>query len=511
MTSKRNANTPYFPFLDNLDIDQDVKSRLSINLANIYSGNNEVLVSPIAKEHGAENILSEWSKVFNGNREIMNDTLIKIEESQQLKCGPRSISIPWKERWEQTREYFDTSTVVYDSLDATPEALRSKGRLRPLDAAKAANFLKNSTNSGLPFYTKKGKVKDRLVKRFDYYLNRKDPCVLFTRTQEMRKTRDVWGYPMADTLNEMKFYRPVLEYQKKIHWRTSLLGPDYVNKKLTHIILKARELGLNLISVDFSSYDRSLKRGLQFKIMEYYKFMFQEKYHSDLEYICNRKSTIGLVTPDGVMQGEHGEPSGSTFTNEDDSIGQFIISRDSGVLVSDLFDIQGDDGVYAIHDDKLPSFFGSFKRYGFIVNEDKSDKSYDYLVYLQNLYHIDYMKNGVIGGIYPTFRALNRILYQERWSNFEDYDIEGSDYYAIRAISILENCKHHPLFEKLVRFVIKYDKYSLRTSQKGIRNYIKMISDSSGTEGILVNQYGDDIRGINRFETVKLIKRMNKA
>jgi len=509
--SKRNANTPNFPFLDNLDIDQDVKLRLSINLASIYSGNKEVLVSPIAKEHGADKILSEWNLVFNGNREIMNDVLIQIEESQQLKCGPRSISIPWSERWEQTRKYFDMSSVVYSALDATPEALRDRGILRPLSVANAVKLLKNNTNSGLPFYTRKGKVKDRLVKRFDHYLSRKDPCVLFTRTQEMRKTRDVWGYPCADTLNEMMFYKPILDYQKRLNWRSALIGPDAVNKSLTRMIIEARSRGLYLISVDFSSYDRSLKQDLQYKIMEYYKYLYQDKEHSRLDYICDRKSTIGLVTPDGVMKGPHGEPSGSTFTNEDDSIGQFIISRDSGALVNGLFNIQGDDGVYAIHEDKIQSFFNSFKRYGLELNVDKSDKSLDYLIYLQNLYHVDYMKNGVIGGIYPTFRALNRILYQERWSNFEDYDIEGSDYYSIRAISILENCKHHPLFEKLVRFIIKYDKFSLRTSQKGIRNYVKMVSESSGIEGVLYNQYGDNIKGINNFDTVKLINRINRA
>lgn len=508
---KRNANTPYFPFLDKLDIDQDVKSRLSINLSGIYSGNDNVLITPIAKVKSPEFILSEWSKVFNGNRDRMNDILIEIEESQQSKTGPRSKSLPWSERWEQTVKYFEDTTVDYSALDAFPDAPRDKGCLRPLSIAQAIKFLKNGTNSGLPHYTRKGKVKDRLVSKFEYYLSRKDPCVLFTRTQEMLKTRDVWGYPMADTLNEMMFYKPVLDYQKKLHWRAALKGPKEVDHRLTHIINEAKMRGLELISVDFSNYDRSLKRDLQFKIFEYYKYLFQSSYSSRLHDICDRKSSIGLVTPDGIMQGFHGEPSGSTFTNEDDSIGQYIISRDSGALEDDLFNIQGDDGVYAIQPDKVVSLYSNFKRYGIDINEDKSSRSSDYLIYLQNLYHIDYQKKGVIGGVYPTFRALNRILYQERWSNFEDYDILGSDYYSIRAISILENCKHHPLFENLVRFVLKYDKFGLRPTQKGIRQYVNMLSDSSGIEGIIQNQYGDDVKGMNSFETVKLIKRIDKA
>jgi len=509
--ANRHADRPYFPFLDKLDIDQDVKSRLSINLANVYSGNSDVLLTPMAREHGASAILSSWDKVFQENKQVMNDVLLNLEENQSSKTGPRSISKPWSERKIGTRLYFEQTQVDYSSLDATPQALHDKGILRPISVAKAINFLKNNTNSGLPFYTRKGKVKDRVLARFEYYLNRNDPCVLFTRTQEQAKTRDVWGYPIADTLNEMRFYRPLLDYQKKLHWRSSLLGPDFVSKRMTYIINKAMSSNLDLISIDFSSYDRSIKRDLQLKISQYYKYLFQSQYHNEIDFIVNRKSTIGLVTPDGIYQGPHGIPSGSTFTNEDDSIAQRIISLKSGVVIGDLFDIQGDDGVYAVHSDKVISLFNVFNRYGVDANDEKSYRSKDYLIYLQNLYHKDYEKNGVIGGIYPVYRALNRILYQERWSNFEDYEMSGSDYYSIRTISILENCKHHPLFKELVKFVLKFDKYGLRPSQKGIRQYIKMLSESSGIEGILVNQYGDNIKGLRSFDTVKLIKELSKA
>lgn len=510
--AKLNANHPNFPFLSDLDIDQDVKSRLSINLARIYSGNSDILMTPIASHNDIDRIKSEWDKVFQGNREKMNDTLLDLEESQRAKMGPRSISVPWSERWEGTAGYFETSDIDYSTLDATPQAPRDKGKLRPISLSNANDYLKNSTNSGLPFYVKKGLVKERVLANFNYYLSRKDPCVLFTRTQEQAKTRDVWGYPIADTLNEMMYYRPLLDYQKRLSWRTALLGPDYVSRKLTHIITQAMSVGLQLISVDFSNYDRSIKQGLQRVVNSYYKYLFQEKYHSDLDYICERKSTIGLVTPSGVMSGPHGVPSGSTLTNEDDSIAQYIISRDSGVLDPDLFDIQGDDGVYAVDPDKVVSLFNNFKKYGITINESKSYKSDCYLIYLQNLYHNDYRdRKGVINGIYPTYRALNRILYQERWSNFEEYKIEGSDYYSIRTICILENCKHHPLFEKLVTLVLKYDKYNLRLSRKGLGQYVKMISETSGIEGVLINQYGDNINGIKSFETVKLINRLNKA
>lgn len=501
-----------FKFLDSLDIDQDVRRRLSINLSNIYSGSDDVFVSPIAKEHGPSKLLSEWDKVFQENKHLMNDVLIGKEENQRTKFGPMSISKPWKERKDGTKSYFENTKIDYSKLIGLLPDRSFKGRFRPMILKEAIKLLKNNTNSGLPFYTRKGKIKSRLLERFDKYLTRKDPCVLFTRTTELRKTRDIWGFPIADTLNEMRFYKPVLEYQKNcVNYRSALNGPIAVDKALTYIIEQAREEQLELISVDFSSYDRSIKPGLQRLVAKYYKYLFQEKYWPEIDYITDRKCTIGLVTPDGVLTGEHGEPSGSTFTNEDDSIAQTMIAMNSGILLEDLYEVQGDDGVYAIRSSDVEKFYDTFKRYGLELNVDKSDRSRDYLVYLQNLYHIDYKKNGIIGGIYPVYRALNRILYQERWSNFEDFGLMGKDYYAIRTISILENCKHHPLFENLVKFILKYDKYGLRPTQQGVKDYIKMINETSGVEGILFNKYGDNVKGLKSFETVKLINSLRGA
>ena len=155
------------------------------------------------------------------------------------------------------------------------------------------------------------------------------------------------------------------------------------------------------------------------------------------------------------------------------------------------------------------SLYNAFKKFGLNVNVDKSFESSNYLVYLQNLYHPDFKKDGVIGGVYPTFRALNRIIYQERWANFEDYGIKGKDYYAIRTLSILENCKNHPLFEKLVKFILSKDKYNLEITSSGISDYVKFMSDTEGTQGLIVNQYGDDLSGIRNWDSFLLVKSLS--
>lgn len=513
--SKKIANQ--FPFLDQLDIDSDVRRRLSDHLRRMVEGNSDVYVTPYAKRKSPDAILAEWDKVFQANLRKMDDPdhiLIEIEISQKEKFSPRSIAKPWSERRESVDAHFGKEDIDCSSIpiqigpqgmEHPPEKRRF---LRPISLESSSKLMKPNTNSGLPYYTRKGKVLQRTLDRFDEILDKYKICIAFTRTQEQGKTRLVWGYPLAITLYEMRYYRPLLDYQKRQTWRAALLGPEEVSKAMTRIVNRAVKSKLTLVSIDFSAYDASIGTELICKAFAYIKELYQTRYHDDLDYICRVNSTIGLLTPDGIRTGPHGEPSGSTFTNEVDSIVQWLVANISEVIESGLYQIQGDDGVYAVKHDKVTSLYNAFKKFGLNVNEDKSYLGSDFCVYLQNLYHIHYEKDGLIGGIYPTYRALNRIIYQERWSDFEDFGINGRDYYAIRTITILENCKYHPLFQDLVKFVVSLGKYSPLPSSDGIQKYIEMIEASSGTEGILINQYGDDIRGIRSFESYKLIKGM---
>jgi hypothetical protein len=494
-----------FNFLSSLNVSKDVEMKLSSNLQSIVSGSDEVIENPILLRKPAETILKEWDVVYEANIGLVNSVLRDLEASNRSKFGPRSISLPWEDRRAGVLAYFEPESVSKMPQTQLSKVLRQN--LRPKDIPTAIKLLKNNTNSGLPFYTKKGNVKENYVKNWSELLERRDPCVLFTRTQEKSKTRNVWGYPMADTLFEMTFYGPILDYQRKLDWRNSLIGSDAVNRKLTSIILHAMRNKLKLLSIDFTLYDTSVKTTLQEACFDYFKMLFQPKYHKSLDRIFKRFNTIGLITPDGVYSGPHGVPSGSTFTNEVDSVAQYLIATAYG-LVSNVFDIQGDDGVYAVQDpDSLKDFFRSF---GLNVNEEKSYVHDDCLIYLQNLYHIDYIKDGIIGGIYPTYRALNRILYLERYIDFVGDDIKGKDYFSIRTICILENCKFHPLFRDLVELVYKSDKYKLAYSDEGLAKYIERFDKSNGVANVLKFRYEDEPSGLNDFETVKIIRELNQ-
>lgn len=491
---KLEAKKGYINDLNNLDLDQDVKSRLSLHLDSTFKGSDEVYLTPMAKEHGPESLLKLFDKVFEVNKSKMNSILLDLEYSNKAKVGPRSIAVDWSQRSKSLTVSFESGNTRTKRRLGTMIGPRN---LRPLSLENALKLLKNDTNSGLPYYTRKGKIKERVLDKFDTLLKRMDPCILFTRTQEQSKTRNVWGFPIADTLNEMRYYSPLLQYQRKLSYRSALVSPDQVSASISALINKAKSASRQvLVSIDFSAYDTSVKKSLQMEAFKYIKSCFQSKCESEIQYIADRFLSIGILTPVGVIKGEHGVPSGSTFTNEVDSIVQALISTTLDYVSLEDFQVQGDDGVYLVPEDKVDDLFSHFESYGLSVNKEKSYSDSNYAIYLQNLFHSDYSNNGIIGGIYPVYRALNRILYQERWSNFEDFDMSGKDYYSIRTICILENCKHHPLFKEIVTFVRAHDKYSLVTTDNGIASYVQMMNKTKGAGEILNHQYGDDVSGI---------------
>jgi hypothetical protein len=498
-------------FLENLsqefEIDKSAKDKLALNLTRIWLGNNDVYESPFAKGLSADELFNAFnSEVFEPNKSKLNDKLIEIELGQRNKYGPDSIAEPWskwKSKFYTTFEGKSPPDIERYFIEETPH------NLRPTSIAKAAGKLRNSTNSCLPFMNRKGDSKQKAAKSFSLEEARRYPCVLFTRTQESKKIRGVWGFSIYTILLEASYYYPLLSVRKNLPWRSSLRGPESISRNITRLIDSAKSQGKICVSIDLSQFDATVQPSLSVRAITEFASYFQPGYRSDFSTIADIFVSVPIVTPDGLISGYHGVGSGSNFTNEVDSQVHRNVIKDFGIPDKDI-DIQGDDGAIVCHPDKVNSLIKKYEQSGFVVNDEKSYQSTNYFVYLQNLYHDDYRdENGIIGGIYPIWRALRKIRFQNSWSRFEDYGILGKDYYSLRTISILENCKHHPLFEDLVKFILKYDKYSLDYSKSGLLTYSRFVKETEGDRGDFFNQYGDDISGIDNFETVKLIKKLS--
>lgn len=489
--------------IDTLDLKPEVDSQLSRMMSNVVQGNDNIIEGPLAKVPKIQELFLEWFEAMQ-LKEALNETLLDTERANQDKFGPRSIALPWLDRIPGVKKYFEVDTTLLPDI-TLPQA--PEGRLRPLTLKTASEYIKRTTNSGLPYLQKKGVVLKEALANFEQLLSRQDPCVLFTRTQEGKKTRPVWGFPFADTLFEMMFYRPLLEFQKKSGYRAAVVGPEAVDTAVSRLMKFASENGLKLLSIDFSAYDTSIRPELSKMCFEYIKRLYQASHHKDIDYIYDRFVSIGLCTPDGIYTGMHGVPSGSTFTNEIDSLVQYIIAMNYPHEKLEMFQIQGDDGLYATKDpEKLMDWFIQF---GLQPNKEKSLISDDVAQYLQLTYAPEYEVSGEFKGIYSVSRAFNRMCYLERFTDFTRDDIDGKSYFAIRSISILENCKYHPWFEEFVRFIIKHDKYDLQVSDQSITNYIKLRDREDGRDvNFNIYQYGDYARGLKSFESYKLVRQL---
>jgi hypothetical protein len=473
------------------DIEPTALNSLSLNDKRNREGSDEIIVNPAYEDISDDRIFDRIEEILS--TVYLTERLRKIEDDNRSKFGPRSIAKDWEERKDSLYAYFRHED--YDPGNF----FEVKGRLRPLSIEIASSKLIKSSSAGLPYMSKKGLILNDAVNNYKSQVN-KFPCVLYTRTQEKGKTRNVWGYPVSDTLQEQSVFQPYLAYERTQKHRAALQGPAATDLAVSLMLNDKREDEI-IVTLDFSAFDASVAPSLSHLCFASIASRFQHAHAEEIYRLYRRFITIPIWTPDGEIVGPHGVPSGSSFTNTVDSLAQWIASGQE-------YDcqIQGDDGLYRVQRGEYDSLLDRMKSYGFIVNEEKSDVFEDKEgSYLQRYYSQSYPNNygSGLGGVYSAYRALARIKYLERWTNFSSMGIEGSDFFALRTITILENCKHHPAFTELVIYVHSLDKFGLKYTKAGLDAYSRSMT-SKARAGIF-NQYGLE-EGIENFETVKILK-----
>lgn len=491
-----------FKFLQKLNLSSKAIATTANHLARTLKGQSEVFLTPIARNVNPIETLVDWDIIFDDNLHKMNPTLLEMERANRSKFGARSIAVKWSERIAGLKLHYQSQDENHVPKFFYP---KGPGVLSPISITDAVGYIKRSSSSGFPNLGKKGKHLQHLLENFAEMLDRNDPCIVYTRTTENKKTRLVWGYPFADTLFEMLFYIPLLRYQKHDYPRAALVSPDLVAERATELIIDAMATNKLLYSVDFAAFDASIKYQYIICAFDFIKSCFAPDYNSLISYVCERFYTISIVTPSGLYRGKHGVPSGSTFTNEIDSIVQLGIALTLKFISRQSCLVQGDDGVYSMLSENITEFEDAFKYAGLKLEKSKSHISNNYIMFCQLLFHIDYINdNGHIGGIYSTYRAINRILFQERFVDFANSGIKGKDYYGIRTLTILENCKNHPLHYELVKFILTKEKFSLDISDDGLLRYCKYLNKTDIDGQSLNHQYGSQVMGIRNFVSYKI-------
>jgi hypothetical protein len=488
-------------------LSDDAKRRLSRSNQRVEEGSSDVVISPAMKNVEDSQIEDFVRSTFESGR--YTEYLISIEESNLSKLGPRSIAKPWAERRSDLESYFtDIPTFSYEDFRSLVRSARDEhsieGRLHPVSLESAVANLEGSSASGLPFMQKKGIVRENgeATERYvDVF-----PCVLYTRTQEGGKTRNVMGVGISDVIREMRYHQAFLPKEKEYSWRQAIVSPEAVDLAISRM-MNSKSDSDTIECLDFSSYDASITPDLSGRAFAFISAHFADKFTDEMYQLYVRFATIPFWTPDGEFSGNHGVPSGSAFTNTIDSIVQYLLLDRSLLSGTDNVQIQGDDGIYLTKGGVTGELIDAFVGSGLDVNAEKSETfQHQEGTYLQRYYHKSYTShNGSYGGVYSISRALLRLKYLERFIDGlgSEEELTGDDYFVLRAISILENCKYHPHFHDLINFVRSNDKHSLVYTRNGRTAFENRPDRRSRAEN--TNQYGDQ-SGIESFDTVKYLR-----
>jgi hypothetical protein len=468
--------------------------------------------TPFYKTKSLDQIIDGWMVEL----ESIGDqwpTLLSFEKDLAAKVGPMSIMKPLKERMDDIDSYYES--VLLDSTPISPEAIAAVkeefgskiGGLRIRSRLHTVENMKLSTNSGSPFFTKRRSViGDTLPysfmnadggsedKRFTIgiiYPGKhlyKICAVLGWRGQEGGRDEDdvkqrvVWMFPFAVNIEELRLYQPLIEACQKHKLVPAWISMDEVDRRITDMF-DTKGVDDPVICTDFSKFDQHFNADMQHAAKsildalitdqdwkaQWLNFTFPIKYNIPLAYDWDK-----------IREGSHGMGSGSGGTNADETLThralQYEAAQAAGQTLNPNSQCLGDDGVLTYPGITVEDVVRSYSAHGQEMNLDKQYVSKQDCVYLRRWHHTDYRIDNVCVGVYSTCRALGRLAEQER---FYDSDKWSPQMVALRQLSIIENCKYHPLREKFADYCMKGDKYRLGLDLPGFMDNITTIAQKA--------------------------------
>jgi hypothetical protein len=503
---------------------QDIGPGIFPFLKSVETGSTLDIRTPLFDQRPRREVVDEWTAILD--RHELPGRLAQIEDDQRRKIGSLSIRDPLRERVPLVRDYwtrpiYGVADINLDAYDL-PTAIK---RMRPLAHENAALELAGNTNSGYPHFTKRWRVRPEAVKMAKgikpLLADRLLPAILGWRGQSLgldqelsSKQRTVWMYSYPVNIQEMRFFRPMQAWLLKwlsglSAWRT----PEHVDKAVHEAINFAQRMGTVIISTDFSSYDQSLGYAHTLLAYQLMGSLFQKGYTGEIDMLWEYMHSVPLIiSSDRMWKGDHGVSSGSVFTNLVDTIvhmaaASWAVSEAGARLSTNLSQFQGDDGLLVTFDSApIEKITEAYAELGIEANYEKQFLGLSDALFLQRYYTKDWSDGRV--GIYPTYRALNSLLGQER---FYDADKWDARMVVLRAIMILENTKHHPAYLDFVRFVADGDSLRLGANYPGgidallfSGDVIQRANDIAG----FIPSYNQEKRigGIVNFRTYHTIK-----
>jgi hypothetical protein len=447
-------------------------------------------------------VLAKWMPSL---KKIENEwpTLLDFENDLAKKVGPLSIQKSLDERMDDIESYYESilldSEPISDS--AVAAVIKEWGNPRGLllrSEKTTVDKMKKSTNSGSPYFTKRKAVIDKTIPttiKFegdetlqilsDRNLGWYSCAVLGWRGQEGGPTDDdvkqrvVWMFPFAVNIQELQFYQPAIEVAQRRLFTPAWVSMDEVDRRITKLFDTKGKDDL-VVCTDFSKFDQHFNADMQDAAKKIITAIMGKDANCRrwLNEVFPVKYQIPLAYDYGkIRRGKHGMGSGSGGTNFDETLThralQYEAAQSMHKMLNPNSQCLGDDGILSYPGITVEDVTRSYSAHGQDMNIDKQYASAQDCTYLRRWHHISYRVDDVCVGVYSTCRALGRLCEQER---YYDPEIWGSKMVALRQLSILENCKYHPLREEFVNFCMKGDKYRLGIDIPGFLDNIDLFA-----------------------------------
>nr|QQM16254.1 putative replicase [Patsystermes virus] len=459
---------------------------------------------------------ASWSR--SGFKTNADSLYSEVEGDNKDKMGPRSVYLPWHLDGRQKCDHLMTEkhpgpgfdyTVFREALSILKDWIKGRTvNFQPYrdvvsgvpngaagdDLARDAD---PNTNSGEPFDLHGWKPTEGLSAKenasrkiaFDYYVSRAEVerdyylkgqslygYSLFNirhnvshgpRPLDSEKTKRVVNMmPKSDMFHARQFLWALQDEMKKvvrmgeISALTNVAWMDLpaIDLEMRRAYNFCAKYGYSIVSADYSGFDASLVADLVVELGSTIGSFIKDGGYFIQSYFHTVMSNTGFVTPTEVYVPQpSGIKSGSGVTNLVDTLMNMCVAI-YGELVGKwklaMFYAQGDDAVIAGPGVDPQSYQEIAALFNFTANPDKQFYSQANVQYLQRMHG-----EGIFGGVFSTFRALNSSFHLE---NLKYHGDEWNPYaQAVQVISKLANASFNPAFEELVNYVKQADAFKL--------------------------------------------------
>lgn len=506
----------------------------------VRQGQPEVYRTTFGKGSSVQEILKEWMPRLD-SLSRMWPSLLDFENDLAKKVGPMSVMKPLKDRLIDIDHYYEDILLPQEPIDARAigavvNEFNVSAGIRCRSQTKTTELMKKSTNSGNPYFGKRRRYLSDTVPcwienqhKFQLqHLGESDEvfrccAVLGWRGQEGGprasdvKQRVVWMFPFAVNIEELRYYQPAIEAAQNFNLVPAWVSMESVDDRITRMFDTKGSDDL-VICTDFSKFDQHFNPVMQKAAKEIISLLITRDSVGQywLNDVFDIKYNIPMMYDYGYLRtGVHGMGSGSGGTNYDETLVHRALQYEAALTQNQPLNPNsqclGDDGILTYPGITVEDVVRTYSRHGQEMNSDKQYASKHDCVYLRRWHHTKYRKDGICVGVYSTARALGRLCMQERYYDPEAWSKEAV---ALRQLSIIENCKHHPLREEFVEFCMKRDKYRLGIDIPGFLDNIQSIAkknvelmpDFLGYTKSL--QDGDGVSGIANWWIVQYLKSM---